>query len=122
RNHADAAPRKHADDVASTEAAAADRGGVAGADDPLVDSAKHAGEGFGQRGALIVVGVRHFEHVFHDDTAWDAHVIRVSAIIEQQIVAQIFLAAAAMVAAQARRGIRGDHTHADPPAGIYTFA
>src|SRR5438045_7489012 len=43
---------------------------------------------------LIVHRVRHFQHVFHDDAAGDAHVVRVRAVVEQQVVAKIFLATA----------------------------
>ena len=87
-----------------------------------MNSTKHAGQGFGQRGALIVHRVRHFQHIFHDDAAGDAHVIGVGAVVEQQVVAKIFLATAAVIAAQTRRGIRGDNAHADPPAWIHPLA
>ena len=87
-----------------------------------MDSAKHAGQGFGQRGTLVVHRVRHFQHVFHDDAAGDTHVVRVGAVVEQQVVAKIFLATAAMIAAQARRGIRGNNAHANPPARIHPLA
>ena len=83
---------------------------------------KHAGQRFGERRALVVDRVRHFEHVFHDDAPGDAHVFRVRAVVKQQVVAKIFLAAAAVVATQARSGIGGDNAHPDAPARIHALA
>src|SRR6266566_4215820 len=75
-----------------------------------------------KRRALVVDRVRHFEHVFHDDAPGDAHVFCVRAVVKQQVVAKIFLAAAAVVATQARSGIRGDNAHPDAPTRIHALA
>jgi hypothetical protein len=62
--------------------------------------------------------VRHLQHIFHDDATGDAHVLGVRAVIEKKIFAEIFLAAAAMKAAQAGRGVRGNYTQAQTPPGV----
>ena len=87
-----------------------------------MDAAENTSERFGEGSTLVIDGVRHFKHVFNDDAARDAHVFGVRAVVEKQIVAEIFLAAAAMVAAKARGGIRGHYAHAEAPAGIDAFA
>ena len=122
RDHAKAAARQHADVFQSDGAAADDDGGIAGADFHLMNAAQHAGERLDKRGAAVIDGVRHLEHVFHDDAAGDAEIFGVGTVVEEQVFAEIFLAAAAMEAAQARRGIGGDHALADAPAGVDTLA
>jgi hypothetical protein len=62
--------------------------------------------------------VRHLEHVLHDDASGNTHVLGISAIVEEKIFAKIFLATAAMKAAEARRGIRRNHAEADPPPRV----
>ena len=62
--------------------------------------------------------MRHLQHIFHNDARGNAHVFGVRSIVEEQIVAEIFLPAAAMVAPQARRGIGRYDTHAQAPARI----
>src|SRR5215510_13181006 len=94
-DEADAATREHADKSQTDRAATDYDGGVAGAHFHFMDAAKDAGERLGQRGTLVVHGVRHFEHIFDDDAARDAHVLGVSAVVEEQIVAEVFLPAAA---------------------------
>ncbi len=106
----------------SDRAAADDDGGVAGADFHLVNAAQNAGERLDKRGAAVIDGVRHLEHVFHHDAAGDAEIFGVGAVVEEQVFAEIFLAAAAMEAAQAWRGIGSDDALADAPAGINTLA
>src|ERR1700722_14993677 len=66
--------------------------------------------------------MRDFQHVFGGDATGNAHVLGVSAVVEEQVLAEIFLSAAAMEATQTRSGIGGDHAHADLPAGIYTLS
>ena len=122
RNHANAAARKHAHKFQADRAAADHDGGVAGAQFHFVNAAQHAGQRLDQRRALVVHGVRHFQHVFGDDAAGNAHVFGVRAVVEQQVFAKIFLAAAAVIAAETRRGIGGDHANAHAPAGVHTLA
>ncbi len=62
--------------------------------------------------------MRHLEHVFHDDAAGDAHVLGVGTVVEEKIFAEIFLATAAVKAAQAGRGICSDNTQAQAPPGV----
>jgi hypothetical protein len=62
--------------------------------------------------------MRHFQHVLHHDAAGNAHVFSVSAIIEQKIFAKIFLPAAAVKTAQARRGVRRNDAQTDSPPGV----
>ena len=87
-----------------------------------MDATQHAGQRFRERGALIIDGVRHFQHVFHGDAAGDAHVFGVSAVVEKQIVTEIFLAAAARIATQTGGRVRGHDAHANAPAGVDALA
>ena len=119
---AHAAARKHADEFQSDGAAADDRGGVAGAHFHFVNAAQHTGQRLDERRAAVIDGVRNLEHIFHGDASGNAQIFGVRAIVEEQIFAEIFLAAAAMVAAQAGRGIGGDHAHADAPASVDALA
>src|SRR2546430_17253407 len=64
----------------------------------------------------------HFQHIFRYDTPRDAHVFGVCAVIEQKVFAEIFLPAAAMIAAETRRGVRGNYTNASAPACINALA
>ena len=96
--------------------------GVAGAHFHFVNAAQHAGQRFDQRGALVVDRVRHFQHIFGDDAPGYAHVLGIRAIVEQEIFAKIFLAAAAMIAAEARRGVCRNHANAQAPARVNAFA
>src|SRR5580658_2134780 len=48
-------------------------------------------------GTAVVDGVRHLEHILRRDPAGNAHVLGVRAIVEEQILAKIFLAAAAVI-------------------------
>src|SRR5215472_4121214 len=118
----DAAAGKHANKLQPNRAAANYNRGIARAHFHLMNPAKHAGKRLGKRSALIIHGMRDFEHVFHGDAARNAHVLGISAIVEEQIVAKILLATAAVVATQARRGIRRHHTHSEAPARINAFA
>src|ERR1700722_1313291 len=66
--------------------------------------------------------MRDFQHIFGGDATGDAHVLGVSAVVEEQVLAEIFLSATAMKTTQARGGIGGHHAHADLPAGIYALS
>ncbi len=87
-----------------------------------MNAAQHASQRLNERGALVVHRVRDFQHVFGDDAAGDAHVLSVGAVVKQKIFAKIFLAAAAVIAAEAGRGICGDYTNAHAPARVNALA
>src|SRR5215469_269950 len=118
----DAAAGKHANKLQPNRAAANYNRGIASAHFHFVNAPKHAGKRLGKRSALIIHRMRHFEHVFHGDAAGNAHVLGVSAVVEEQIVAEVFLAASAVVTEQAGCGIRGDHTHSDAPTRVDALA
>ncbi len=120
--HPHAAARKHAHKFRPIGPQPIDRGGIARAHFHFVNAAEHAGKRLNQRRAAVIDGVRHFQHVFHRDAAGDAHVFGISAVVEEQIFAKIFLPAAAVIAAQTRSGVGGDHAHANPPARVHTLA
>jgi len=75
----------------------------------LVNAAQHASQRLDQRRAAIIDGVRYLEHIFHDDTAGDAHVFGVRTIVKEQVFAKVFLGTTAVKAAQARCRIGGDY-------------
>jgi hypothetical protein len=87
-----------------------------------MNAAQDARERLDKRSTAVIDGVRHLEHVFHHDAAGDAEILGVGAIVEEQVFAEIFLAATTMETTQARRGISGDYTLADAPAGVNTLA
>src|SRR5262245_44824142 len=66
--------------------------------------------------------MRDLQHVFHDDACWNAHVFGVSAVVEENVLAEIFLAAAAVVTAKTGRRICRNDAHADAPASFGAFA
>ncbi len=122
RDHANPAARKHTDKFQPDRPTADDDSGVAGAHFHFMNAAQHAGQWFDQRGTLVIDRVRHFQHIFGDDAPGYAHVLGIGAVVEQEIFAKIFLAAAAMVAAEARRGVCCDHANAHAPARVNPLA
>jgi hypothetical protein len=121
-NHAHTAAREHADIFQANRAAADHDSGVAGTYFHFVNATQHASQRLDQRGAAIVDGVRHLEHVLHHDAAGDAHVLGISAIVEKKILAKVFLTPAAVKATQAGRGIGGDDAESEAPPGIDALA
>ena len=77
-----------------------------------MNSAQHASQRLSQRSAVVIHRVRHFQHIFPHDSTRNPHVLRVSAVVKEQIVAKILLAAATVIAPEARRRIRRDDAHA----------
>src|SRR4029077_8334967 len=53
---------------------------------------------------------RNLQHVLADDTAWDANVLGISAVVEEQILAEVAVLPAAKKAYAARRGVRRHNT------------
>src|SRR5689334_13801303 len=108
---ADVTARKNADEFQSDGAAADDDGGVARTDLRFINAAKDAGERLDQGGVVEADVFRNLEQILPDDAARDAHVFGISAVIEQEVFAEIGLLLAAVETGAARRGIRGDNAH-----------
>src|SRR5258708_37662851 len=68
--------------------------------------------------------IRNMQCILGNDAGWNADEFRIRSIIEEQIVAKIFLAVSTEVALPARRGIESHHSIAseevgDPFAGLH---
>ena len=86
-------------------AAADDGDGVALARVAIFNAVDGAGQRLGERGVLQRDAVGNAKRVFGDDARGNADVLGVCAVVEEQIVAEIFLVAQAEVADAARRGV-----------------
>jgi hypothetical protein len=121
-NHPYAAPRQHAHIFQSDRPATNDRSGITGTNFHLVDAPQHASQRLHKSRAMVVNGVRDFQHVLAHNSSRYAHVLRVRAVVEQQIVAKILLAAPAVVTPETRRRIRGNHPRTEAPLRVHTLA
>ncbi len=74
----------------------------------ILESVHGAGQRLSQRRMLQRHVVRHDERVLGDDALGNADELGVSAVVEEQIVAEILLAAQAEIALAARRGVERD--------------
>ncbi len=77
----------------------------------LLQAAHYAGQRFGQRRMLQGQTLRDNERVLGHDAGRDADVLGVSAVVEEQVLAQVFLFADAPEAGSARRRIQRHHPH-----------
>src|SRR5208283_798292 len=78
----------------------------------------HAGQRLGHGGVNERDVVGNFDHVFADDAAGNADEFRIGAVIEQQILAKVWLVLAAIKTLIARSGIGWNHAHAFADARI----
>ena len=79
----------------------------------LFQAAQHAGQRLDQRGILIAHCVGNLVRVALDDARRDADILRVGAVVEQQVLAEILQTALAEITFLAGRGIRRHHALAD---------
>ena len=89
-------------------AAADDRDGVAGMRPRIFKSVHGAGQRLGQRRVFQRNVVGNMQRVLGDDARRNANELGIGAVVEEQIVAEIFLAALAEVALAAGRGVERD--------------
>jgi hypothetical protein len=78
----------------------------------MVQAAKDAGQRLGHRSLFDTDAWRDNQHVGIDDAARNPNVFGVSAVVEQEIFAEVLLMFGAVEAHLARRGIQGDDAHA----------
>ena len=90
----------------------------------LVEAAQHTRQRFGHRGIFKAHIGRNHQHVGFDDALGDANVFGVSAVVEQQVFAEVFLMLGAIEAHLAGRRVQSDDAHAflesvDPGAHLF---
>ena len=88
----------------------------------FVNAAQNAGQRLGHGRIHKRDAFGNFEHVLANDSAGNANVFGIRAIVEEQIFAEIRLALAAEEARVARRRIRGQHAHALVHAAVHRAA
>src|SRR5271157_3235094 len=86
--------------------------GVADLHSRFMQAAEHTGEGFGHRGILEGYIRRDNEHIGFNNAPRYPDVLGVSAIVEQQIFAEVQLVLGAIEAHAARRRVERDYAHA----------
>ncbi len=78
----------------------------------FVQPAQHAGQRLDHRGFFEAHVLRNGQHVGFNDAARNANVFGVSAVVEQQVFAEIFLVLGAVETHAAGRGVQRHHAHA----------
>ena len=114
--------RQNTDELQPNRAAADHHCGIALLDSGFVNSAQHASQRFGHRRVRIGYAVGNFQHVLPHDSPRNPDVFRVRSVIEQQILAKIWLAFFAVKTNIARRGIRRKNAHAFAHAAVHPAA
>jgi len=89
---------------------------VAGADMGFLEALEDAGEGFDEGGVEIAEMGGDLVHVALYDAGGDADIFSVGAVIEEEVLAEVFEAAAAIEAVEAGGGVGGDDALADVEA------
>src|SRR5271163_3309162 len=88
----------------------------------LADSAQHASQRLGHRGILKRNAVGNLDHVLPEDAPRNADVLRVGSVVEEQILAQIRLALAAIETRITRRRIGRQYAHTRLHAAVHVLA
>ena len=83
----------------------------------LFKTAHHAGQRLHQRGVVIADVLRNQVSIALDDARGNANVLRVRAVVEEQVFAEILQPAAAEIALFARRRVGSDHALAHGKIG-----
>src|SRR5579872_1057898 len=96
----------------SERPAAEDGDRVADLDASFVETAKNAGQRLGHGGIFEADVGRNDQHVGFNNAARHANVLSVSAVVEEQVFAEIFLVLGAVKAHLARGGVERDDAHA----------
>ncbi len=105
RNRFTSRQRGHMQDHQPQRAAADDRNDVAGARTRIFKAMYRAGQRLSQRCMLQRYMIGNMQRVLGDDARRDANEFRISAVVEEQIVAKVFLTALAKVALAAWRRV-----------------
>src|SRR2546427_7555683 len=115
RQNTGASVRKNADELEPDRAAPNDHDRIARAHAHFMNAPKDAGQRLGHCGIEVGHMARNFEQVFPNDAAGSAHILGVGTVVDKKILAEILLAAVAVVTRPARRRICRQHAQARLP-------